>query len=153
MQKTKHRRAALLAFAIIFALSLAVVSCIVVGVLRFSNPAAPLAKEQTMRTQSFDGKLTLVEEHVRINGVMVAQISVQNIAGETIYACPENYRVWDYYGTYWGNRTYDIWTLSSDTGMLRYAYENGTWNASLPQRPLPDDMPQEAIDYFARIHR
>jgi len=78
-QKPKRRHAALLAFALILVISLVVVSCIVVGVLRFSNPAAPLAKKQTMRTQSFDGKLTLIEEHVRVNGVMVAQISVQNI--------------------------------------------------------------------------
>ena len=151
MQKSKRKRAVFLALFMVVAAALVLALCIVIRLRSFFNPAAPLAKEQTINTQSFDGKLTLIEEHRRVSGVMMAQISVCDETGETVFTCPEDYRIWDYYGTFWGGGTYDIWTLSSDVGMFRYIYGNGGWQKTCPQMPLPENAPQEAKEYIQRI--
>jgi len=92
------------------------------------SPGDQLAKEQTIRTASFDGQYTLVEEWRRAeNHVMEAHISVENAAGETVYTCPDVYRTWDYHGTRWGPGTLDIYALSGDIGTCLYRYEDGTW--------------------------
>ena len=92
------------------------------------SPGDQLAREQTIRTASFDGQYTLVEAWRRAeNHVMEAHISVENAAGETVYTCPDAYRTWDYHGTRWGHGTLDIYALSGDIGTCLYRYEDGTW--------------------------
>jgi len=93
-----------------------------------ASPGDQLAREQTIRTASFDGQYTLVEEWWRAeNNVMEAHISVENAAGEVIYICPDAYRTWDYHGTRWGPGILDIYALSGDWGTCCYRYEGGTW--------------------------
>jgi len=53
-------------------------------------------------------------------------VSIQE-DGQVIYECPDNYRVWDYHGTFWSLDSYDFWTLSSDVGMYCYIYDEGAW--------------------------
>ena len=133
--------------------ALLIAVCLVYYLVLFFSPAAPLAEEKDIITQSFDGKLLLVEEHRRVDKIMMVSISVRNREDGTAFIFPEGYRAWDYQGTFWGNDSYDIWTLSSDVGMYRWAYEGGEWNKEyLLIGQLPEDAPQEVVDYWKRVH-
>ena len=124
MKKRTKRIIVIVAAAVICVA--AVVVYAVASLRSFLDPTAPLAKEQTISLDSYDGKLTLAEEHRRSNGVMTAYFSIHE--GENvIYDCPDNYRIWDYHGTFWSLDSYDFWTLSSDVGMCCYVYDEGTW--------------------------
>jgi hypothetical protein len=116
-------------------LALAVLA--VVGLFRLvwliASPGHQLAREQTIRTASYDGRYTLVEEWRRAdNHVMEAHISVENAAGEVMYTCPDVYRTWDYHGTRWGPGTLDIYALSGDIGTYCYRYQDGAWLSRIP---------------------
>lgn len=101
------------------------------------SPGDQLAREQTIRTASYDGQYTLVEEWRRAdNHVMEAHISVEDAAGEAVYICPDVYRTWDYHGTQWGSESFDIYALSGDIGTCRYRYGGGAW---LPREPADDE--------------
>jgi hypothetical protein len=124
MKKHTKRVIIIVAAAVISVAAVAVYAF--ASLVSFFNPAAPQAKEQTISLNSYDGKLTLVEEHRRVNGVMTAYFSIHE--GESvIYDCPDSYRIWDYHGTFWSLDCYDFWTLSSDVGMCCYVYDEGTW--------------------------
>jgi hypothetical protein len=125
MKKRTKRVIIIAAAAIICAAAVAVYA--ISSLRSFMDPAAPSAKERTITLDSYDGKLTLLEEHRRVNGVMTAFFSIRE--GESvIYDCPDSYRIWDYHGTFWSLDSYDFWTLSSDVGMCCYVYDEGAWH-------------------------
>jgi len=124
----KRTKVILMVFGAVSVLALLAVVCWFSFVWLVASPGDQLAREQTIRTASFDGKYTLVEEWRRAeNHVMEAHISVENAAGEVVYVCPDVYRTWDYHGTRWGAESLDIYALSSDYGTCCYRYREGGW--------------------------
>jgi len=125
---SKRTKILLIVLGAVLALALLAVVGYSIMIWLIGSPGDQLAREQTVRTASFDGQYTLVEEWRRAeNHVMEAHISVENAAGEVIYTCPDAYRTWDYHGTRWGSESLDIYALSSDIGTCCYRYKDGTW--------------------------
>ncbi len=84
--------------------------------------------DQTIKTQTYDKKYTLVEE-IKKNNVKMpyAKFYITNNNEEKVFICKDSYRTIDLFGVMLGEGTYDVWVLSSDVGVYCYRYINGEW--------------------------